>query len=372
MRPTTRFFAVFTALVVAVFVSFPVSSFAEDGERYSKIVDYKFVAEYAVIPVRDDVAIIDARPYKRRYNKGHIPGAISIPNSGFDKMTDMLPEDKGKLIIFYCGGQKCMLSHKSAFKAEKLGYTNIRVYADGYPDWIKQGNFGSVDAPYVKDVIAKNTATVIDARPFKRKYAKGHVPGAISIPNTRFDKQANMLPADKKSPLIFYCGGVKCPLSVKSATKAKGMGYTNVMVFQAGFPAWKKAGFPVAKGAEPFEAKAGGAAIKAGPDGDTITVASFSKIMKDDPGSIYLYDVRDPGEYDKGSIPGAKNMPVEDLEDEIDSLPTDKPIVFVCATGARSGEAYDIVKLLKEDMKVFFLDAEITYHGDGKYDLKQN
>ena len=373
MRPTTKYFAVFTALLVAVFISFPTSSFATDDEgKYGKIVDYAFMAEHAVIPVRDDVVIIDARPVKRRYNNGHIPGAISIPNSTFDKMANMLPEDKGKLLVFYCGGHKCMLSHKSAFKAEKLGYTNIKVYSAGYPEWIAKGNFGSVAAPYVKDAVAKGTATVIDARPFKRKYAKGHVPGALSIPNSSFKKEATKLPADKKSPLIFYCGGDKCPLSVKSATQAKAMGYTNVMLFQAGFPDWKKAGFPVAKGAEPFEASAGGAAIKAGPDGDTITVASFETIMKNAPDSVHLYDVRDAKEYAKGSMPGAVSLPVEDLEAKIETLPTDKPIVFVCATGARSGEAYDIVKLLKEDMKVFFLDAEVIYHGGGKYALKQN
>jgi len=372
MRPTTKLFAVFTALVVAVFISFPTSGFAADDGRYSKIVDYKFMTEYATIPVRDDVLIIDARPYKRKYNKGHIPGTISIPTTTFDKMVGKLPKDKNKLLVFYCGGMKCMLSHKNAFKAEKLGYTNIKVYPTGFPDWKKNGGLVSVDAPYVKDVIAKGKATVIDARPFKRKYAKGHVPGAISLPNSMFKKEAAKLPADKKSPLIFYCGGFKCPLSVKSAMQAKAMGYTNVKLFQAGFPAWKKAGFPIAKGAEPFEASAGGAKIQAGEDGDTITVASFNDIMKNAPDSIYLYDVRDAGEFTKGSMPGAVSLPVEDLEGKIETLPTDKPIVFVCSTGARSGEAYDIVKLLKEDMKVFFLDAEVTYHGGGKYALQQN
>ena len=373
MRATMKLLGIMIALVVAVFISFPTLSYAEDGERYSKIVDYKFIEPFAVIPTRDDVAIIDARPAKRRFDPGHIPGSISIPNSTFDKMTDRLPDDKSMLLIFYCDGPKCMLSHKAAFKAEALGYTNITVYADGYPDWIAKGNFGSVSAAFVKDAIEKKDATVIDARPFKRKYAKGHVPGAISIPDSQFDKHVGLLPEDKKSALIFYCGGMKCPLSIKSAIKAKALGYTDVRVFQGGYPEWKKAYGDGVKGPNPFAATASkGAAIKAGPDGDTITVASFEEIMKNAPDSVYLYDVRDAKEYAKGTMPGAVNLPVEELEDQIASLPTDKPIIFVCATGARSGEAYDIVKLVKEDMKVFFLDAEVTYKGGDEYALVQN
>ena len=45
---------------------------------------------------------------------------------------------------------------------------------------------------------------------------------------------------------------------------------------------------------------------------------------------------------------------------------------FRSRTLPSSGEAYDIVKMLKEDMKVYFVDAMITYHNDGKYELAQN
>lgn len=209
---------------------------------YKNIVDFDFMQDVATIPVRTDVMIIDSRPTKRRYDPGHIPGAVSIPDSRFAKMTGMLPEDKSRLLVFYCGGVKCPLSHKSAFKAEALGYTNIKVYAAGYPDWLKNGKIGSVSAAYVKRIVDKPDGSVIvDARPKKRKYDKGHVPGAISIPDRSFGKMTAVLPADKKTPLLFYCGGLKCPLSIKSATKAVNLGYENVRVFQGGYPAWKAA-----------------------------------------------------------------------------------------------------------------------------------
>ena len=39
--------------------------------------------------------------------------------------TDKLPKDKTTLLIFYCDGVECILSHKSAFRAEKLGVVKL-------------------------------------------------------------------------------------------------------------------------------------------------------------------------------------------------------------------------------------------------------
>ena len=87
------------------------------------------------------------------------------------------------------------------------------------------------------------------------------------------------------------------------------------------------------------------------------------------PDSDHLIDVRDPGEYDTAHMPGVKNIPVEELEDQVAGLPSDKPLVFVCATGARSSEAYDIVKMTRPDMNVLYLDAEVDFNKDGSYDV---
>ncbi len=102
-----------------------------------------------------------------------------------------------------------------------------------------------------------------------------------------------------------------------------------------------------------------------GPNGDAVDVGSFQAVLASAPDSIHLIDVRDAKEFAKGHFPTATNLPVGDIEGKLADLPTDKPIVFVCATGARSGEAYDIVKMLREEVEVFFLDAEVTYKADG-------
>ena len=79
---------------------------------------------------------------------------------------------------------------------------------------------------------------LIDARP-KRVADKGMIPTAINISDTDFDKNVDKLPADKATLLIFYCGGLECVLSDKSADKARKLGYTNV-IFPPGYPEWEK------------------------------------------------------------------------------------------------------------------------------------
>ena len=361
---------VFAAVAFVPFGGVPAAAEEAAFKQYTRIIDYDSFAAYAVVPARDDVTIVDSRPTRKKYDRGHVPGAVNIPDTFFDKQVDKLPEDKSQALVFYCGGLKCPLSHKSAYKAEALGYTNVMVFAEGFPAWKSNGNFASVSAAYVKKLVDNPDGTVIiDARPARKKYNKGHVPGAINIPNTFFDKQVDKLPADKQTRLIFYCGGNKCPLSVKSATKARALGYTDVMLFQAGYPAWVEAygSGESAATATPKPVQAAMPTLEAGPDGDTITIASFEQIMAEAPDSIALIDVRDPGEFEAGHMPGVKNIPVEELEDHVADLPADKPLVFVCATGARSSEAYDIVKMTRPEMNVLYLDAEVDFNKDGSF-----
>lgn len=333
-------------------------------EKYPNIVDVKFVMDHITVPMAENVMIIDSRPKRAKYDKGHIPGSVSIPDSQFDKMADQLPANKDALLVFYCGGLKCPLSHKSAFKAEKLGYTNIKVFAAGFPNYMQvAGNYPAVAVEWVKAEMDKGADVVlVDSRPKKPKYDKGHIPGAISIPDSQFDAYKDQLPADKAKTLVFYCGGYKCPLSHKSAKKALAMGYTSVKVFDAGYPGW------VAYVGKDSAAKT--AAIKSGGEEGSIDNDLFTRIVNEDPGSITLIDVRDPAEFATGSFKTAVNIPVDQLEAKIPNLPSTKPIVFVCGTGARSGEAYYMVQDVRPELKeVYYVEAEIAFNQDGSFKL---
>lgn len=345
-----------------------------DGWYNQGLVDFDFVRPNVDIPPKKGVMIIDSRPAARQFDPGHISGAINIPDSQFDKQVGKLPADKSTLLIFYCGGLECPLSHNSAFKAEKLGYTSIKVYPAGMPDWVSKGGPVSVSAAYIKKLIdEKASYALIDARP-KRVSDKGMIPTSISISDTDFDKQIDKLPADKSTQLIYYCGGLECVLSDKSAEKARKIGYTNVVTYPEGYPEWEKlhGAAPLAStGSSSAAAKPSAAALVAGKEKGSVTVESFEKVWKEAPASLMLVDVRDPKEVAAGTIKGSVNLPMNELEKKVGTLPSDKPVVFYCSTGARSGEAYDTVKLLRDEVKAYFLDADIKIAADGSYTMVQ-
>ena len=140
------------------------------------------------------------------------------------------------------------------------------------------------------------------------------------------------------------------------------MGYTSVKVFDAGYPGW------VAYAGKNSTAKA--TEIKSGGEEGSIDNDLFTKVVKENPSSIYIVDVRDPAEFATGSFKNAENIPVDQLEAKIPSLPSTKPIVFVCGTGARSGEAYYMVQDVRPELKeVYYVEAEIAFNKDGSFKL---
>lgn len=346
---------------------------AAQANYYKNLVDFDFVKQWVAIPPKKGAMLIDARPVARKFNPGHIPGAINIPDDKFDQMKDQLPQDKNMLLIYYCEGPDCVLSHNSARKAEALGYTNIRVYTNGYPEWVAKGEFGAVAGAYVKKLIdEKASYMLVDSRPKRVVDKDGMIPTAVHISDSEFDKHTDKLPADKATELIFYCGGLECPLSPNSAAKARKLGYTNVKTYAPGHPDWLALyGAPKSIAAP---AGAGGAAtasvkVETGKEKGSISAAWFERTVKENPGALLVVDVRDSKEYAAGTIKGAINIPLSELAQKIASLPAGQAIVFVCATGARSGEAYDTAKLLRADLNVYFLDAKVRYAGDGTFSI---
>ncbi|MGE5396120.1 MAG: rhodanese-like domain-containing protein, partial [Chitinophagales bacterium] len=57
-----------------------------------------------------------------------------------------------------------------------------------------------------------------------------------------------------------------------------------------------------------------------------------------------LLDVRTPAEFAQGVIPGAVNIPVDELRQRINEIPKDKLILVYCRVGLRGYIAYRILK----------------------------
>ena len=74
-----------------------------------------------------------------------------------------------------------------------------------------------------------------------------------------------------------------------------------------------------------------------------------------------IIDVRSPQEFDRGHIKGSKNIPVNIIQRETNSIKKwNKPIITVCQSGARSGIA-------KSTLKAAGVEA---YNGGSWYGLR--
>jgi rhodanese-related sulfurtransferase len=55
--------------------------------------------------------------------------------------------------------------------------------------------------------------------------------------------------------------------------------------------------------------------------------------------TTYVLDVRSPEEYASGHVPGAVNIPYDQLASRISEVPKDKDVVLYCKSGRRAGIA---------------------------------
>lgn len=120
-----------------------------------------------------------------------------------------------------------------------------------------EGGYQLLSTEDLNKWVADNKEMVlIDTMPAD-SFAKGRVPGAVNaeLPKTTLadttdeQKQAfiSLLPEDKNTPVVVYCGFVGCARSHVGAVIAMEEGYTNVYRVPGGIVAWEEAGYEVQK-----------------------------------------------------------------------------------------------------------------------------
>jgi rhodanese-related sulfurtransferase len=67
-----------------------------------------------------------------------------------------------------------------------------------------------------------------------------------------------------------------------------------------------------------------------------VDTAGLQKLLKGGAKQVFLLDVRTPGEYAAGRIPGSVPIPMNQVERRLAEIPRDKKVVAICASGARS------------------------------------
>ncbi|MBN2894496.1 MAG: hypothetical protein JXK05_01205 [Campylobacterales bacterium] len=178
---------------------------------------------------------------------------------------------------------------------------------------------------------------------------EGHIPGAVSVPFTEWSALStdynikedvfdwSALPKDKNTPIAFYCMGVNCWKSYKTAEVAAQMGYKNVYWYKEGMPGWDKKGLPANNRNVTYLPTAN---LFSGKNNPTtwLTEPEVIKEWIDKGEKIKIIDLRYWSFFEEGRIKGASQVPIKNLlsRDGIQLLPKPKEgftIVMVSENG---------------------------------------
>jgi len=99
--------------------------------------------------------------------------------------------------------------------------------------------------------------------------------------------------------------------------------------------------------------------------------ALLERQAKKDP-SLFVLDVRTAKEFAEGHVPGAVNVPYDQVASHLAQIPKDKDVVLYCRSGRRAGLAagvleangYKELKQLQGDMEAWLKDGRPVEGGD--------
>jgi rhodanese-related sulfurtransferase len=91
-----------------------------------------------------DLVVVDVRAAED-YEKGHIPGAISLPQDRWERPEGL---DRQRVNVLYCYSQVCHLAARAAVELSAQGYP-VRELEGGFEGWkqnklrVEDGNEGA-------------------------------------------------------------------------------------------------------------------------------------------------------------------------------------------------------------------------------------
>ena len=229
----------------------------------------------------------------------------------------------------------------------------VAAVAD-YTSTIPDGWMAISDTEAFKDAVEASGALLLDVREVS-EYEAGHIPGAVNVPLRTVTDNLDKVPTDRQ--VFVYCkSGYRAGLT---ASSLRMLGYDNVLVYPPGWNGWTAAEEEVSTDmveAETFTV----------PDIEPELLTAVDDFMNNIPEGYYtagdteavkaavdsgafLLDVRTASEYEEGFIPGAVNVNLREIPENIDLIPTDRPVVDYCKSGYRAALAVPVLHVLGFD-----------------------
>ncbi len=284
-----------------------------------------------------ELALIDVRE-ELIFSQSHLLLARSVPLSRFElKFAALVPRRATRIVLCDDGDG---LAERAAAILSRNGYANVRILAGGVAGWGAAGFelFSGVNVPskafgeYIEH--AESTPSiaaselenllrdgadlvVLDSRPFD-EYARVSIPTATNVPGAELVLRARELAPSPETLVVVNCAGRT--RSIIGAQSLINAGLPNkVVALRNGTMGWSLAGFACERGknrrapatsAKMLDWSRQSARHVARSCGvETVDRSTLDAWRKDDARTLYIFDVRDPAEYETGHVAGAISAP---------------------------------------------------------------
>jgi rhodanese-related sulfurtransferase len=238
------------------------------------------------------------------------------------------------------------MTSQNAGLAKKMGYTNIRGFLGGEPEWIKAGHPVYASNEFVE----KGNIVLLDLRT-GGKAVEGRIPRAIPISYEQLFDRMDDIP--RNAPVVLYSDNKD--EAVQALRDFWDEGFKHVSLVKGNYQGWVEAGRPIEKG--PVFSTEIKWVRKLGKG--EVSVDEFRKAVLGELPDTFVIDARTKDEIaELGIFKNTVNIPLDEISNRMDEIPKDKRIFIHCSTGARADLAYR--QLVESGYDVKFLLLDIT------------
>ena len=284
-----------------------------------------------------ELALIDVRE-ELIFSQNHLLLARSIPLSRFElKFAQLVPRRATRIAL--CDDNDGLAARAAAILAHN-GYTSVAILDGGVAGWGAAGFelFSGVNVPskafgefiehandtpnIAADELEKlirggANLVVLDSRPFD-EYVRVSIPTSTNVPGAELVLRARELAPSTDTMVVVNCAGRT--RSIIGAQSLINAGLPNkVVALRNGTMGWSLAGFACDSGktrrapeaSPPTRGWAQQAARRVAQacGVERIDRQTFEAWRNDGARTLYLFDVRDPAEYEAGHVAGAISAP---------------------------------------------------------------
>jgi len=222
---------------------------------------------------------------------------------------------------------------------------NVMLNIEGYEslDSVIEKSFKALTPSEFKNVASLTEAIILDVR-HEDDFVKDHIPGSIFIGiQGNFAPWVGALIMDVKQQLLIVTPEGR---EEETITRLSRVGFDSVLGYlDGGITAWKNAAFET----------------------DSITSISPEQFASEFTPQITVVDARKPGEFEAEHIPGAKNIPLDFVNNHLSEIPDNDDFYLHCAGGYRS---VIMASLLKSRGFHNIINVEKGISGIRKTDIK--